>query len=673
MATATNPTTGERLVLIGDAWKPYTQSATGPQGVKAYLVDNAWVTDTGPVAEPAAPTPVPVASAPAPVAPPALAPQQSWAGAEADRRKAAWDASSIPERIMGSQLGRLGMGAVSPIVGVGQLGADAVDWASAKAGYPTQLGPKVAGFVGTVDEMKKRGMAAYGDEGVDIIGGAGSTIAPGGVAAKTTSLFKAGVPLVKRVLQGGAFGYGVGATTPSEKAGIENRMSDGEIGAVINTIIPLAAPIVTKGGKMLWRTTIEPWADPAAIKGRAYLEAAGDKAREIRNFMYNPQELVPGSAPTAGEAAVGASRPQWSALQQSARNIKPDEYLARTDAQKAAQIAQIQTVGQTPKALTNAEFALKAQADIDYPAAIAAGVQPGMPMQAVTAKIDTLLQRPTMKGVLEDARKLARDANVPWSGKWDSVQDLDYIKKALDAKINVASKPTFPAGPVAKQNLLDMKTELLDIVKDLSPAYHQARAKFATDSVPIDQMKVGQFLEGKLTPALGLETANLRANAFANAVENAPATIKKALTDAPRYEELKQVLNPAQLAAVNSIEADLARQAREQLLARAGGAVGPDAGKVGSASVREAAGGEGIPNPLSTKVTLWNAVIRRLSGMVDKKLAEEIATEMLDPRNVAKILQRAMKSDAKQKGIQNFLAAGRVPAQTALTQNAMAE
>jgi hypothetical protein len=44
--TATNPKTGEKVVLVGDEWKPYTQTATGPKGAKAYLVGSEWVTES---------------------------------------------------------------------------------------------------------------------------------------------------------------------------------------------------------------------------------------------------------------------------------------------------------------------------------------------------------------------------------------------------------------------------------------------------------------------------------------------------------------------------------------------------------------------------------------------------------------------------------------------------
>jgi len=52
LQTATNPTTGERVVLVGDQWQPFTQSATNKQGAKAYLVGDKWLTDESPAAPP---------------------------------------------------------------------------------------------------------------------------------------------------------------------------------------------------------------------------------------------------------------------------------------------------------------------------------------------------------------------------------------------------------------------------------------------------------------------------------------------------------------------------------------------------------------------------------------------------------------------------------------------
>jgi hypothetical protein len=50
LQTATNPDTGERVVLVGDQWKPFTETATNDKGVKAYLTGDKWLTDEGPAA-----------------------------------------------------------------------------------------------------------------------------------------------------------------------------------------------------------------------------------------------------------------------------------------------------------------------------------------------------------------------------------------------------------------------------------------------------------------------------------------------------------------------------------------------------------------------------------------------------------------------------------------------
>ena len=60
--TATNPSTGEKIVLIGDQWSPYTQSATNAQGTKAFLVNNQWLTEDAPAAP--AQTEIPAARRP---------------------------------------------------------------------------------------------------------------------------------------------------------------------------------------------------------------------------------------------------------------------------------------------------------------------------------------------------------------------------------------------------------------------------------------------------------------------------------------------------------------------------------------------------------------------------------------------------------------------------------
>jgi Large polyvalent protein associated domain 38 len=50
LQTATNPETGEKVVLVGNQWVPISQTATNDKGQKAYLVNNQWLTE--PIAAP---------------------------------------------------------------------------------------------------------------------------------------------------------------------------------------------------------------------------------------------------------------------------------------------------------------------------------------------------------------------------------------------------------------------------------------------------------------------------------------------------------------------------------------------------------------------------------------------------------------------------------------------
>jgi hypothetical protein len=71
LETATNPETGERIALVDGQWRPITDTATNKEGVKAYLVNNKWVSDA-PL--PAAPEETPVSEVPGPrVQPPPFA------------------------------------------------------------------------------------------------------------------------------------------------------------------------------------------------------------------------------------------------------------------------------------------------------------------------------------------------------------------------------------------------------------------------------------------------------------------------------------------------------------------------------------------------------------------------------------------------------------------------
>jgi hypothetical protein len=409
------------------------------------------------------------------------------------------------------------------------------------------------------------------------------------------------------------------------------------MGGTLGGAIPAVAPVVSTVAKGAYRALVEPWMNPTAIKGRAYMEAAGDKAPQIINALRASQPVVPGSFPTAGEAAASAGRAEFSALQRSAEDVLPSNYLARADARNAARANQLGQVAGTEAEMVAAQKLRETTAKQNYGLAKIEGIDQDM-AAAMQPQIDSLMGRPSMIEAKALAVKLAREKDIALTD-FGSIEGLDWVKKGLDEQISAAAKVGSAAGEEKLGALMQTKADLLATIKEIAPAYDVARATFATQSKPINQMEVGQYLKSKLTSAVD-ETAGQRAASFAGAVRDAPGTLKRSLTGAPRYEKLSDVLTPDQIAKVESVRQDFANIARQELMAQKGAQAGPNAMEVATESISSATGGNKIPNPLSRVVTVANAVIGRLEGQIDRKLAIEIAAEMLDPKVVAAALEK---------------------------------
>jgi len=575
--------------------------------------------------------------------------------------------ASMGDIVAGLPATRMIAGMAAPVVGAFQAGANAGDWIAEKMGKDPVLGKFVAAQVARYEAAKKRGMVALGENGPDIAGFAGNVIS-GGLAAQG---IKPATTWGGRIAQGTAAGAVAGAVTPSVAPGINQTLMQTGVGAALGGGVPTVGPIVNKLGQATYRTLLEPLTNSGAIKGRAYEEAAGDKAQEIINLLRANRTVVPGSQPTAGEAAAGAGSVEFSALQKSAEKVPgvASKYLARADARNTARLAQLSSISKTPADLETAIALRKAAASKSYTAAELQGVDQAM-AEALKPQIDSLMSRPSIQEAKALAVKLAKEQDITLTD-FGSVSGLDWLKKGLDEQISAAAKAGSSAGKEKLAALLQTKEDLLATLEQIAPAYNAARAEFALNSKPINQMEVGQYLKQKLVPALD-EEATQRANVFAGAVQDAPGTIRKSLDAAPRYTKLSDVLTPGQVAKVEAIQRDLANTARFEKMAKLGGQGSPNAIDVASSSISAATGGGKIPNPLSRVVTIANAIIGRLEGKIDKKLAIEIAAEMLDPTKVAPILEKAVAKTAKKKAMAAAVNKLRVPATAVATQNALA-
>jgi hypothetical protein len=387
----------------------------------------------------------------------------------------------------------------------------------------------------------------------------------------------------------------------------------------------------------------------------AYLEATEGRAPEIINALRSPQaQIVPGSMPTAAQAAAPVGATRFAQLGASAAENLPTEYLTRAKQQAAARLTALKSVGGTEAQLEAAKNLRAREAGALYRSA-----ERGVPITE-TPEFTDLLSRPSMDKALARAEELSAERGqtfqigktvaeqrVPSPILGPSGEALTMTIPATQAKYPVASlhnlklamddlirnPERFGIGSSEAAAIAKTRGEFLGFLKQKSPLYEKARAKFAEKSGPINRMEIGQYLEDKLLSPLA-EEAPQRAGVFATAVEQAPTTIKRSLEGAPRFEKLSEVLTPEEVRKVEAIRVDLAREAEADRMARYAAQAGPLAGKTVQAP---------HVNLMDRTFNFANKVMSSLERRISKKLAIQIATEMLDPNQTAQVIEEAVK------------------------------
>lgn len=395
-----------------------------------------------------------------------------------------------------------------------------------------------------------------------------------------------------------------------------------------------------------------------------YLEAVEGRGPEIVQALRSPQaQIVPGSVPTAAQAAAPVGSARFAQLGASAAEVLPTEFMERAKQQSAARLAELRTIGGTEAQLEAAKAARKAEAGALYGAAERAA-----PVTE-TPEFTELLTRPSMEKALARAEELSAERGqtfqigktapkqqvasgllgpggealtrtIPATQAKYPIASLHNLKLAMDDLINdPAVKARYGIGAAEAGAIAKTRGEFLGFLKQKSPLYEAARAKFAEKSGPINRMEIGQYLESKLLSPLADE-APQRAGVFATAVEQAPLTIKKSIEGAPRFEKLSDVLAPEEVRKVEAIRADLAREAEVNRMARAAAQAGPEAGK--AVQLPKA-------NLMDRVFNVANKIVSSLERKIDKRLAIQIATEMLDPQQAAQVIEDAIAYAEKTK------------------------
>ena len=397
------------------------------------------------------------------------------------------------------------------------------------------------------------------------------------------------------------------------------------------------APTFELGGKVAGATTnyLSRIANP---KFSALVDATEGRGQAIVNALRNYDEYVAGGMPTAGVAASPVGSTKYSALQQEVATRMPTEYYERDVANKAARARALGEIAQDQTAMTAAERARNAAAGPLYKTA----KQGTADVSGVLPVIDDLIaknpgntelvreMREIRKGLIADKKTGALRSNAE-----EVVSVIDGIKSRLAKEDN----------KFIKGQLRDIRELLVDTV----PGYRTAQEKFAEASKPINIMQVGQYLEGKLKPAIETPVGET-AGRFSQALKDAPGTMKRS-TGQSRFQELSEILTPDQVKVVDGIRKDLAREAEFKSQASAGAKSGK---AVPAAEMAKS------PAFFSKIATLANTIIDRLQGKINEKVALELAAEMLDPKVAADVLEKAMARQAKGERLADpFQRAGR--------------
>jgi len=447
---------------------------------------------------------------------------------------------------------------------------------------------------------------------------------PVGAVADLSTIFSGGAGLARGTAAATA------RVAPSVSAGATqaaNMMT--RRAAATNPVNVLAKP--ARGTAKILRTAppaVQRFFDP---KGAAYLEATEGRAGDIvQQLRYGPSEIVPGSKPTAAQAASPMGVTKFSALGASAEKVLPTEYYARGTEQKAARANAMRGIAKTPADITAAITAREAATSPLYKQAEARRF----------AADPTLLQiadDPYIKQALPDAARLSKSQGATFAN--NPTLFIHNVKISLDKMLSRTGDTALARGERAQ--VMAVKDRLVNWLETKAPEYGQARTTFAAKSKPINQMQVGQYLEGKLTSPLVV--GEERAGVFVNAVRDAAGTIKRATTNEARFKALTDVLTPDQVRVVEAIRDDLARTAKTKIQAQKGTPVAPKVDKLASASGRAAR----LPNLMSRVTSVANDIMSRVVGSMDSKLAIQLATEMLDPQVAAAAIEKAMAAERR--------------------------
>lgn len=559
------------------------------------------------------------------------------------------------------------------------------------------------------------------------------------------------------------------------------------------------------------------------IKASTYLDAVEGKGRDILNALTSKgATITPGSAPTAGEIAAPVGSTKFSAFQQKLKDLPETatEYAANTAQTNQARLAHDARVAQdfarkaaavkakidrglvdvspTDIGTTLTSAAKVARQDVKtnlvqpaYKAAFDAAGDAKIDVSNVVVDAEKILGRKLSSFATETApdtvRKLlsfkpaipeaeaaaigkagfksAKPPAAPVAPPEATLQQLDDVRKAINADIAAASTSNAPMAATTLRNLRQLHTAIDDAINKSTTLSDTAKTAY-TDAINIyrtqyaprfkegvnaELFKRTSLAEGKVRPEdvinkyftpngesearqfnelfgknpnavavarAGIEdvfrkkvvdaaTGEVNPTKLANFMrdhgrsidifDNAGMNLKarfnviaqdsqrlaqieaaakasgnklspplppgvNALAVEKKIADLTRGMTPQQLSSINAVRDDLARELEFKALATAGRASEKSVGGLATAAGKES-GVAPLPAILSIPITVYNNVVKRLMGVMDQKLAMEIAREMTNPAVAAKSIKSALERQARHTATNKLVSdvAGKMP------------
>ena len=427
--------------------------------------------------------------------------------------------------------------------------------------------------------------------------------------------------LISRMAQQAGVGGAIGsAMTPGNA---EDRTTSGTINAVLGGVAPAAGALANKlyqGGK----SVIEPLYEQGknAILARALRSMSGGEPEKAISNLQASRPTVEGSLPTVGQAS---GVPSLAATERALMGASPEatNMLANRQALNAqARTSALENIA-TPTRVEKYTNLRETVADDLYEKAINKNMDFATLTPDLQKQIGSLIQSPSIKKAMTEARKNALDKGIDIGRPEGSLKGLHQTKLALDdeiAKLNVID-PT-SAQKARKDALLGAKDRLLGFIEDVSPEYKVARETFARLSKPVNQLnEIAKLADKSVSP----KENTIYADRFFKQLDN----IKK-----------ENVLSKQQIARLEAIGEDLKLKSFAE---NAGRGVGSNT--VQNLAYANMANQVGIPNMLRNMAggqIIGNLAKRAgdvMYGKANRELTNQMAETMLSPQRAAELMQ----------------------------------